>query len=471
MKRPLDTLFRPDSVALIGASANPAKLSHTALKNLSKGRFRLYPVNPKEEKILGLRCYPSVIDVPEPVDLAVISVPAELALGPVKDCVRKGVGVAVVTSSGFRESGPDGRRLEEALVRARKGSGTRILGPNTMGVFVPSIGLDTLFIPTERSPRPGPGSIAMLSQSGAVSVAFLEKAAAARIGVSACIGLGNMADIKENEVLEYLASDPETKCIALYIESFSSGRRFAEAAARISTAKPIVALKAGRTGSGARAAKSHTGAIAASSDSMVDGVMRQAGVIRAYDEEELVDSAKALAYTDHIRGSRICVVASAGGFGVIASDFVESQDRGAGMKMASLSKKTLDALRSVVPPASAVQNPVDLTAGVTDDMYEKVLTILQADPGVDGIMMSLELQPPNITRRLVDIAEARAGSRSAPIVVSAFGGERTPELLAEFEQRRVPAYPTIWRAVRALKALADRGAYLIRKEALSEEPL
>lgn len=470
MKQPLDALFRPESVALIGASSNPAKLSHIALRNLSNGRFRLYPVNPKETSILGLRCYASVLDIPEPIDLALISLPAHATLEPMKECVKKRVGVVVITSSGFKESGAEGRRLEEQLVRTKKGTSTRILGPNTMGVFVPSIGLDTLFIPTEKSPRPREGSIAMLSQSGAVSISFLEKAEASGIGISACVGLGNKSDINENELMSYLTSDSATKCIALYLESFSSGREFVTTAREVSGVKPIVVLKSGRTEAGSRAAKSHTGALAASSDSMVDGALKQAGVIRAYDEEELVDVAKALAYAGQIPGDRICVVASAGGFGVIGADYVESREHGAGMRMAVLSKSTQDSLRQVVPGFSSVRNPVDLTAGVTDEMYESVLTILQSDPGIDGIMMSLELQPPNITKELIEVAERRSKAKGAPLVISAFGGDYTETMLREFEQRGIPAYPTIWRAIRALHALAERGRLLRRNKTLSEEP-
>lgn len=464
MVNPLDALLKPRSVALVGASANRSKLSHTALKNLSKGRFKLYPVNPSEEKILGLKCYPSVLAIPGSVDLAVISLPAAASVAPVRQCVEKEVGAAIVTASGFRESGPNGEKLERELMTAIRGSTTRLLGPNTMGVFVPSIGLDTLFIPREKSPRPGIGSIAMLSQSGAVSVSFLERAAEAGIGISACIGLGNKLDLNENELLQHLSSDKATKSIALYLESFSDGRKFVDIVRQVSKVKPVVVLKSGRTNSGSAAARSHTGALASSSDVVVDGVMRQAGVVRAYDEEELTDLAKALAYVDHIDGNRICVVASAGGFGVIGADFVESHEHGAGLRMASLSKETRYSIRKVVPSYSSVNNPVDLTAGVTDEMYDVVLARLQKDPGVDGIMMSLELQPPNITKKLVDVAEIRSRSKGAPIVICAFGGPRTQSLLNEFEKRKVPAYPTIWRAIRALGALSERGYYLRRSK-------
>ncbi|HJX04603.1 MAG TPA: CoA-binding protein, partial [Thermoplasmata archaeon] len=250
MRGDLDVLFDPSSVALIGASANPAKLSNVALRNLKKGKFRLYPVNPREDEILGLRCYASVLEIPGDVDMALISLPAAATVQSIRECVEKGVKVVIVSASGFRESGPEGRELEEELVSAIRGSDTRILGPNTMGVLVPRSGLDTFFIPRERSERPGRGGTAILSQSGAVSVSSMEKARAAGLGVSACVGLGNEADITENDVLEILRDDPETLCIAMYLESFSDGRAFHSLARGISPSKPIVVLKSGRTMSG-----------------------------------------------------------------------------------------------------------------------------------------------------------------------------------------------------------------------------
>jgi acyl-CoA synthetase (NDP forming) len=458
----LDRLFRPESVALIGASASPEKMSNVALRSLSKGEFRLYPVNPKETEILGLRCYASVTELPESVDLAVVSLPAKFSVEAVGDCAKKGVGFVVVTSSGFKETGPEGAALEERLLEAMRGSGTRMLGPNTMGMLVPSHKLDTLFIPAEKSMRPGPGPVAMLSQSGAVSIAFLERAEASGLGISACVGIGNKGDLAENELIDYLAQDDGTRCISLYLESFVDGREFIRIAGAVTKKKPVVLLKSGRTRAGSLAASSHTGAIATSSDHLVDGALRQAGVVRVYDEEELLDVSKALAYIDHIEGDRICVVASAGGFGVIATDYVESKEHGAGLRMASLSESTKNELREVVPAFSSVRNPVDLTAGVTDEMYDAVLDILRADAGVDGIMMSLELQPPNVSDRLVEVAAKTRSTKGPRVVVSAFGGGRTSELLSSLEKLEIPAYPTIWRAVRALKALSERGVYLSR---------
>jgi acyl-CoA synthetase (NDP forming) len=331
-----------------------------------------------------------------------------------------------------------------------------------MGVLVPKSGLDTLFIPSDRSERPRPGETAIVSQSGAITVSSMEKARASGLGVSVCIGLGNKADITENEVLDVLNDDPDTRCIALYLESFSDGRRFTSIAGRISPTKPIVLLKSGRTRSGARAAASHTGALAASSDSLVDGALAQAGVLRAYDEEELIDVAKALSLVGELNGDRICVVASAGGYGVIASDFVESDEHGVSMRMAELSAETRAALERLVPGYTSVTNPVDLTAQVTDEMYDSVLGVLQSDPNIDCILMSLELQPPNVTLRLLDVARERSLSGKKPIVVSVFAGDRTDEVVKRFGEQRVLAYPTIWRSIRAVDALARRGAYLRR---------
>jgi acyl-CoA synthetase (NDP forming) len=464
MAKGLDALFKPESVALVGASATPSKLSHVALRNLSEGEFKLFPVNPKDKEILGLRCYPSVLEIPDHVDLALVSLPAEAVLEPVRECVEKGVGAVIVTASGFRESGGKGAELERELVETVKGSGTRLLGPNTMGVLVPSTGLDTLFIPRERSERPKSGGVALVSQSGAVSVSSMEKARFSGLGISVAVGLGNKADIEENELLEYLAADRNTTCIAMYLESFSDGREFVEIARSISRQKPIVLLKSGRTQSGRRAASSHTGAIATSSESLVDGALAQAGVMRAYDEEELIDVAKALALIGILGGDRICVVASAGGYGVISADLLESTDHGVGMSMAALSDRTKSSLREVVPGFSSVANPVDLTASVTDGMYDAVLGILQDDPGTDGIMMSLELQPPNITDKLLDVAQRRSRQGKVPLVVSMFAGERTDEIVRSYGERGVLAYPTLWRAVRALAALARRGRYVLRQK-------
>jgi len=462
MDEELGALFNPRSVALIGASANPGKLGHMILRSLRQGKFKVYPVNPRETSILGLQCYPSVSAVPGTVDLAVVSLPSETSVTAVRECVEKGVRIVALTTSGFRESGPGGAALEEQARRSVSSSGTRLLGPNTMGVLVPGMGLDTLSIPSDRLERPGPGGVAVVSQSGAVAVSFVEKASAAGLGIRAVVGLGNKADIDENDLIKYLGADAGTTCIAMYLESFSDGQEFVRLARSVAQDKPLVLVKSGRTARGAAAAESHTGTISSSSDRLVEGALRQSGVVRAYDEQDMVDTARALASGAHLRGDRICVVASAGGFGVIATDYISSRERGVGLRMAALSERTGTELRAVIPSFSSVSNPVDLTLAVTDRMYDDVLGTLIKDSGTDGIFMSLELQPPNVTKELVDITIRRSRESRVPIVVSAFAGDRTREVIRALEQGGVPAYPTIWQAVRALQALAERGAFLDR---------
>jgi acyl-CoA synthetase (NDP forming) len=457
----LALLFRPTSVAVVGASANPGKIGHVALANLMSGDFTVYPVNPKETEILGLKCYPSLCDVPCHVDIALVVLPAQSSIKVVEEAVDKGIRFVIVTSSGFSESGSGGRTLQESLMSAVAGTRTRILGPNTMGLVVPRSRLDTFFISKDRSPRPGTGAIAIISQSGAVAVSCLEKAEAAGAGVSACVCLGNKVDIDEVDMIRHFAADGETRCIAMYLESFSDGRRFLKAVKVAAETKPVVLLKAGRTRSGSEAARSHTGAIASGSDVVVDGALRQAGVIRVYDEEELVDAARALSVIDHVESDRVCVVASAGGFGVIASDLVESSDGGLGLRMATLGETSTSALGGVLPEFSSPRNPVDLTAEVTDAMYDAVLAIIKADPGVDAILMSLELQPPKVTDALVDIAGRHSASDGPPIVVSIFARDQSAKM-RRMAAGGVLAYPTIRRSVRAIAALSERGAYLRR---------
>ena len=457
MKRGLESLLKPSTVALIGASAKPEKLGNVVMVNLLGGNQAVYPVNPSETEIMGSRCYPSIGEIPGRVDLAVVLLPAAASVDAVRECASKGVGAVVVSSSGFSESGEEGRIIEHALLDAIRGTDTRIIGPNAMGVFVPRSFLDTLFISRDRSPRPGPGNVAVISQSGAVAVSFLEKSASSGLGISACVCLGNRCDVDEIELMTYFGDDPDTECIAMYLESFTDGRRFLEAADEVARVKPVVLLKSGRTPAGARAARSHTGALASSSSAVVTGAMRQAGVANAADEESLVDLSRAFSALGSLRGGRICVVASAGGFGVIAADLIESVEGVRPLRMAELSEKTRSMLRATLPGFSSVQNPVDLTAGVTDVMYGDVLNILQADPDVDAIMMSLELQPPNVTRSLVKVASERANG-DKPVVACVFARDQEA-VIREAAGASLLAYPTLARTVRALDALARRGLH------------
>lgn len=464
----LEKLFNPSSIAVIGASNTPGKVGNVIFNNLRRGKFKVYPVNPYEDYVEGEISYPSVIDLPETVDIAVIAIPAHLTVEVVAECVAKEIPFIIPVASGFAEVGEDGEKLQKALIESIKGSKTRILGPNTLGILVPRNGLDTFFTLPERSCRPDPGLISVISQSGSVLTGVFEMAENEGTGISSCVGLGNKADLNENDFIEYFRTDPFTVCIALYLESFSDGERFLDLVREISTEKPVVALRAGRSEKGKAAVLSHTGALAMTSDALVDGIFRQYGIVRAYDITELLDYARALTYLDHICGDRIVVVSSAGGFGIIAADYIESSKNGTGMRLAQLRDETKDRIRDASVYFASVENPIDLTGAVTDSMYDSVLSILQDEEGVDAILLLLQLQTPGTSERLVNIVEKWSKNGNKPIVVCSIGGKISQELIKKLNKKGVPSYNTLRRAIWTLRALYERGLYLKRIGALDD---
>jgi acetate---CoA ligase (ADP-forming) len=458
----LERLFNPKSVAVVGASSQPEKAGNVILRQLIGGSFRVYPVNPNRHDLLGLLSYPTVRDLPEKVDVAILSVTAAATLQAVEECVQAEIPFVISVAGGFSEMGGEGREAEMRIAEAVRGSKTRLLGPNTMGVMVPGRRFDTFFLPKERSPRPKDGSISIISQSGSVLVGMYEMAEDHGVGLRSCVGVGNKADLNENDFLEHLVHDQGTKCIGMYIESFAHGGAFFELAKEITKKKPIVAVKVGITPSGARAAASHTGAIATSSDALVSGIFKQAGIQRVADDFELLDAAKALAHIGQIKGDRIAIVGSAGGFGVIATDYVSSKSKGFGLRMAKISEDTRAKLREKVPPFASVDNPVDLTGVVNDQMYHEVIEIVQAEESVDAILLNLLFQPPGMTVGVVDVVERWARKGRKPMVVCCVGGSFPRPILRRLEEKGVPTYGTMRRAVFALRCLYERGQYLRR---------
>jgi acyl-CoA synthetase (NDP forming) len=458
----LERLFNPRSVAVVGASSQPEKAGNVILRQLIGGTFRIYPVNPNRHDLLGLLCYPSVSALPERVDVAILSVTAAATLQAVEECVQAKIPYVISVAGGFSEMGEEGSVVQKRIAEAVQGSETRLLGPNTMGVMVPARKFDTFFLPRERSPRPKDGSISIISQSGSVLVGMYEMAEDHGVGLRSCIGVGNKADLNENDFLEYLAHEHGTKCIGMYIESFADGAAFFDLAKEVSKKKPIVAVKVGTTSSGARAAASHTGAIATSSDALVSGVFKQAGVLRVADDFELLDAAKALAHIGQVNGDRIAIVGSAGGFGVIATDYIASKSKGFGLRMASLGEDTKARLREKVPPFASVENPVDLTGVVNDQMYHEVIELVQSAENVDAILLNLLFQPPGMTVGVVDVVERWARKGKKPMVVCCVGGTFPRSILRRLEEKGVPTYGTMRRAVFALRCLYDRGQYLRR---------
>ncbi len=380
--RPLDSIFSPRAVAVVGASRRRESLGFRLLHNLVVNEFSgaLFPVNPNASAIHSIKCYPTVAAIPDPVDLAVIMVPRPKVLGAVEECIAKGVKGLIVITAGFSETGEEGAALERRLRATVRAAGVRMIGPNCMGVINtdPETALDATFSPTAARP----GAIGFVSQSGALGVAILNVAQDIGVGLTQFVSMGNKADVSGNDMIEHWEDDPETKVIAMYLESFGNPRRFTEIAKRVTRKKPILVVKSGRTAEGARAATSHTGAIVGT-DVTVSAFLEQCGVLRANTIEEMFDVARALARVPLPGGTRVGIVTNAGGPAIMATDACVNL----GLHMAELADATKAALRSFLPPEASVGNPVDMIASATPEGYAKSVAAVLDDPAVDMVMV------------------------------------------------------------------------------------
>ena len=452
-------LFEPRSVAVVGASRHRGKIGYEILHNLLGAGFRgkVYPVNPQTARIRGRKCYPSVRDVPGPVDLAVLVVSAAATEAAVDDCVARGVQAIVIISAGFRETGEAGRRREAAILEKIRRAGIRMVGPNCMGLLNtdPRIRLNATFSPI----YPPEGRVALSTQSGALGLALLEHARRLNLGISTFVSVGNKADVSSNDLVQYWAEDPRTDVILLYLESFGSPGLFARIARRVARRKPIVAVKAGRSQAGARAASSHTGALA-ESDAVADALFRQAGVIRTLTLEEFFDVATLLAHQPIPRGRRVAILTNAGGPGILAADACEAQ----GLTMAPLDAATLTRLRAELPEAAGLANPIDMLASASPEQYQKCLRLLLEDSNVDGV---LAIFIPPIATGVEEVASAivagARGSPEKPVLATFLGEEGAPPSLG-----RIPSYPFPERAAVALARAASYGEW--RREPPGKTP-
>ncbi len=464
----IEALLKPQSVVVIGASAQPGKVGNVILTQVARGKFRVFAVNPKGGTACGLPFYASVRDLPEVPDLAVLALPAAPTMGAAQECIDLGVKAIVAIASGFGETGNAGRLLEQQLADMLRGSQTRLLGPNTLGLLVPESGLDTNFLPADRMRRPDSGNIVLLSQSGSVAIGEIDSNALTGVSISAFVGFGNRLDINENELMDYYAVDAGTDVLAMYLESFADPQGFLERCRRIVPKKPVVLLKAGRSEAGARAVQLHTGSLAGS-DRVTDGALRQAGVIRVYDTQELMDAARILSFMPPIYNNRVAVLTNGGGFGIVASDFIESTRPGIGARLAVLSDETKQKISSAALSFAAVRNPIDLTGSLNNAMCDAALSALQEDPGVDIILFTLGFQPPAIDEGLIDIIIHWARHGSKPMVVVPIGSDIVLKAMQKFNAARVPAFTSIWRGVRAIETLARRGNTLRNLQAGQED--
>ncbi|GAB4389394.1 MAG: GNAT family N-acetyltransferase [Thermodesulfovibrionales bacterium] len=451
----------PRSIAVVGASRNPESVGGAVFRNLIQGGYKgtVFPVNPKAASISGVLAYPSVLDVPGNIDVAVIVVPARTVLDVVDECGRKGVWGLVIITAGFGEAGEEGRELERKLKEKVLSYGMRVIGPNCLGVLNadPEINMNATFSPI----APPAGNLSIGTQSGALGLALLDYAHSINLGLARFVSIGNRIDISSNDLLEFWEDDDATDIVLLYLESFGNPRKFSRIARRVSRKKPVIAVKAGKSAVGARAATSHTGALAAS-DVAVDAMFRQAGVTRVVNIEEMFNVARALAYQPAPKGPRVGILTNAGGPGVLASDACE----GWGLVVPELSEETKVRLRAELPAEASVSNPVDMLAAASPEAYGRALSIMLEDPGLDAVIVIYI--PPLVTRPedvSSAIAEALKGYAGEKTVLACFMILGKPAADLSLGGRRfVPMYTFPEDAVQALARAYQHHEHRSREE-------
>jgi acetyltransferase len=443
----LQPLLAPASIALVGASDRPGSVGNAVRANLRDGGFegRLYWVNPRHERIGAERCYASLRALPEPVDLAVVTAPAKALPGIVGDATHAGTRALAVLSAGFGETGEQGRALEREVAAAARAARIPMLGPNCVGVLRPSIGMNASFARTST----GAGGVALVSQSGAICTALVDWASEVKLGLSSVVSLGAAADLDFGTVLDYLARDPDTRSVLLYVEGVRQGRRFVSALRALARSKPVVVLKVGRHASASRAARSHTGALAGD-DAVFDAVLRRCGAVRVYAYHELFAAAKALAIVSEPIGNRIAVVTNGGGPGVLAADAAP----GARLEMAALSGATLAALDRVLPAHASRANPVDLIGDATGARYAAAVEAVLLDPGVDAVVTAYA--PTGVSDALEVAGQLIPIARAAPkpVFTSWLGEPGVHDARRAAEDAGVAAFPVAEIAVQALGVAA-----------------
>jgi len=471
--------FNPDSIAVIGASREEDKPGHIILKMLLDNKkknilkARIYPVNPKANELLGVKVYHSVKEIKDKIELAIIVVPAKYVPQVLTECGEKDVKASIIISAGFSEIG--NKELELEVLKIGREYGIRIIGPNCIGVLSPWSGVDTIFLPVYKilsdgtklvsTPRPKPGYVALISQSGAFGTVAMDYMVGEGIGLSAFVSYGNKIDVDEADLLEYFMSDDKTRVIIMYLESIENGRKFIDIARKVSAIKPIIVLKAGRTRAGSRAAASHTAAVAGL-DAIYDAAFRRSGVVRVYDMEELFDVAKALYMLPPVKGNRIAIVTDGGGAGVMATDMAEI----IGLDVPQLkgeTKEELDKLREIgkIPYFSSIDNPIDLTGSATTEMYIEALDVLLRSNEIDMIIVLALHQVPGI-RDPIKLAEeiankVREYNFIKPVLAVDTGYSEVAVLEREcFDKNNIPSYKIPERAIKAAKALYTYGSYL-----------
>ncbi len=450
----LKPMLKPQSVAVIGASENPAKVGHIILNNYVEEGYqgRLYPVNKNADKIMGMKAYKSVLDIGAPIDLAVIAVPAPVVPLVLEQCGKAKVRTVVIVSGGFAEVG--NVDLQEKVTAIAKKYNMPTLGPNCLGVVDPRSRIDTMFLPAFKLSKPKIGGVSFVSQSGAVGSTVLDLMAKEGFGLSKFISYGNAAHVDEVDILEYLMEDEETKVIIIYMEGAKRGKEFFEIGKRISKKKPVVIIKGGITEAGAAAAHSHTASLAGSHEAY-EAVFRQCGFSIARDLDDLLYFGKAFATEKEPSGDKVMIVTNGGGTGVLTTDALYN----AGLKMAELSPKTQKALRKAMPMTVNIRNPLDLVGDADEKRYESALSILAQDAGIDMLVVIALFQTPGADEILaMRLSEFKRNSKIPMVVISA-GSKYTEERKTLMENEGLPVYDSPAAAANSLAELLKYSRY------------
>lgn len=417
---PLDAMFSPRSVAVVGASERQGGVGKAVLRSLVSNPFggTVYPVSDKRSSVGGIKAYPRIADIPEPVDLAVVVTPATTVPAIITECVQAGVRAVIVISAGFKEHGEQGKELERQILERMRGSRLRLLGPNCLGIMNPISGLNATFAPNIARP----GNVAFISQSGALCTAVLDWCQKEMVGFSAFVSVGSMLDVGWGDLIDYLGSDPRTHSIVMYMESVGDARSFLSAAREVSLSKPVIVIKAGRTQAAAHAAASHTGALSGS-DEVLEAAFRRCGVLRVNTIAELFYMAEVLAKQPRPRGPRLAIVTNAGGPGVLAADSTIFN----GGQLAEVSAKSMAELNQLLPPHWSHSNPVDVLGDALPDTYARVVDLVINDTNVDGMLAVICPQGMADPTQTADRLKAYAQTTGKPVIASWMGG---PEMVA-----------------------------------------
>ncbi len=458
----LDEFFYPRTVALIGATDKPNKPGRAILENLAHFNGAVYPVNPKHGTLLGHRCYASIAEVPEKIDLAIVALPAAL-VGHEVDALRaKGVQRLIIISSGFSEAGEAGVQMQKRIAGKIHEYGMRLIGPNALGVYNTENGLDSFFVSRERVSRPAAGRLSIISQSGAITVILMEALARDGIGLAKAVNYGNRLDVDDADCLDYFADDPRTGAVAMYMESVADGKKFLQAAKNFTARKPLVVWKAGKFETGAAAVTSHTATLAGRYG-LYQAAIRQSGAIEAYGFEHMVDAAKAVAIMDYpCMGGRLLIVTNGGGMAVAAADQAGME----GFTMPRVPEGVRERLRLAFPPYFVLNNPIDITGSGKDEDYRTALT--EALPHYDAAIVIVLMGATTVTESVTELIARACHEAKKPVACCILQGlGYTREAMSVLLKLGIPVYPSPERAVRALAALRKVACRGTQEEARS----